>query len=148
VSELTARLRADLTAARKSQNKPLTLLLGTILADIANRALEQPGALAEGAVVEVIQRGIRRRREAAEIYAKAGRPELAAKETAEVAGLESYLPARASDDEIRAAVREAIAQGAAAMGAVMGRVLPRFQGTADRARVSTIARDELAKRAP
>jgi uncharacterized protein YqeY len=146
VTELTARLRADLTAARKAQNKPLTLLLGTILADISNRALEQPGVLPEKEVIEVIRRGIRKRREAADIYAGAGRAELAARETAEAVALESYLPAQAGDEELRAAVREAIAAGATAVGAVMGRVLPRFQGTADGARLSAIVREELSKR--
>ncbi len=60
--------------------------------------------------------------------------------------LEHYLPAAASDDEIRAAVAGAIASGAATIGAVMGQLVPKLQGRAEGARISAIAREELSRR--
>ena len=73
------------------------------------------------------------------------RDDLADKERAEVTMLEAYLPAAVSDDELRAAVRTAIAAGASQIGAVMGKVLPQFKGRADGSAINAIAREELSK---
>ena len=145
MSELLARLRNDLTAARKAQDKPATLLLGTVLADVKNREIELRREPADDDVRDVLRKAIKRRREAIDMYAAAGRPELAERERAEVAALERYLPAAASDEELRAAVRAAIAAGAADLGAVMGRVMPQFRARAEGARISSIAREELSR---
>jgi uncharacterized protein YqeY len=143
VSELLARLQRDLNAARKAQDKPLTLLLSTILSDVRNREIEAARALTDEDVVEVFRRGIKRRKESVEMYDKGGRGELAAKERQEVESLERYLPARPSDDEIRAAVRAAVAAGAGNVGAVMGKVMPQFKGRVDGGAINAIAREEL-----
>jgi uncharacterized protein YqeY len=79
-----------------------------------------------------------------EAYERGARADLVAKERAEIELLERYLPAQASPDVIRAAVRAAIASGAKNIGAVMGKVLPQFKGQAEGATVSAIAREELA----
>jgi uncharacterized protein YqeY len=144
--ELVARLRTNLAESRKARNKPLTLLLGTILADIQNRGIELGRDPTDDEVADVIRKGIKKRREALEIFSTAGRADLADKERSEVMWLEQYLPAQAGDDEIRAAVKDAIAAGASALGAVMGQVVPRFRGRADGARINAIAREELAAR--
>ncbi len=143
MSELLARLQRDLNAARKAQDKPLTLLLSTILSDVRNREIEAARALTDEDVVEVFRRGIKRRKESVEMYDKGGRGELAAKERQEVEALERYLPARPSDDEIRAAVRAAVAAGAGNVGAVMGKVMPQFKGRVDGGAINAIAREEL-----
>ncbi|HEU4720863.1 MAG TPA: GatB/YqeY domain-containing protein, partial [Gemmatimonadaceae bacterium] len=83
-------------------------------------------------------------RESIEMYA-GKRDDLAEKERAEVTILEAYLPASVSDDELRAAVRTAIAGGATQIGAVMGRVLPQFKGRAEGSTINAIAREELSK---
>jgi uncharacterized protein YqeY len=145
VSELIATLQNDLNAARKAQDKASTLLLGTVLADIKNRRIEVMRDLTDEDVREVLRKGIKKRRESIEIYDKAGRRELADRERAEVALLERYLPANVSDDELRAAVRAAIAAGASNIGAVMGTVLPRFKGRAEGSTINRIAREELSK---
>jgi uncharacterized protein len=147
VSALLARLQADLTTARKAQDKPRTLLLGTILADIKNRKIELRRDPTDEDVVEVLRKGIKRRRESIEAYDKGNRADLSDKERAEVTALEQYLPAQVSDDEIRAAVRAAIAAGAANIGAVMGKVIPQFKGRAEGGTINAIAREELAARA-
>lgn len=145
MADLHARMHDDLTASRKAQDKPLTLLLGTILADLKNRRIELRRDLSDDDVMEVLRKGIKRRRESIEMFDKGARPELAAKERAEVAVLERYLPAQVGDDELRAAVRAAIAGGATTMGAVMGKVNPEFKGRADGSRISALAREELAR---
>ena len=139
------RLQGDLNAARKAQDKPLTLVLGTILADVKNRRIELRRDPTDEEVIDVLRKGIKRRRESIDMYAKAGREELAAKERDEVTVLERYLPAAVSDDELRAAVRAAIAGGATNIGGVMGKVLPQFKGRAEGSQINAIAREELAK---
>jgi uncharacterized protein YqeY len=143
---LLDRLQADLNASRKSQDAPRTLVLGTVLADMKNRGIELRRDLTDEDVVEVLRRGIKRRRESIDAYTKAKRDDLAAKEAAETRVLEAYLPAEAGEDEIRAAVRAALAGGAATIGAVMGKVMPQFKGRAEGGTISAIAREELARR--
>jgi uncharacterized protein len=147
VSELIARLQSDLNAARKAQDKARTLLLGTILADVKNRRIELMRDLTDDDVREVLRRGIKRRRESIDMYEKGERRDLAERERAEVASLESYLPANVSDDELRAAVQAAIASGAKNIGAIMGKVMPQFKGRADGAAINRIAREELSRQA-
>jgi uncharacterized protein YqeY len=143
MSTLQSRLLSELTAARKGQDKAATLLLSSTLAEIKNRSIELKRDLTDEDVVDVVRRGIKKRRESIEIYEKAGRAELAAAERAEVALLEKYLPAQVGADEIRAAVRAAIAAGAGNVGAVMGKVMPQFRGRADGSTINAIAREEL-----
>lgn len=145
MSELQARLQADLNASRKAQDKPATLLLGTVLSDIKNRRIELKRDPNDEEVVDVLRKGIKRRRESVEMYEKGGRTDLAEKERSEVTALEKYLPAQVGDDELRAAVKAAIAGGATNIGAVMGKVLPQFKGRAEGSKISAIAREELGK---
>ena len=139
------RLQSDLNASRKSGDKDRTLLLGTTLSEAKNREIELKRALTDDDVVEVIRKGVKRRRESIEMYDKGGRPELAAREQAEAEALEAYLPAGASEAELRAAVRAAIAGGAKNIGAVMGKVMGQFKGRAEGGTINAIAREELAR---
>ena len=144
MSELQTRLQQELTASRKAQDKPATLLLGTTLSEVKNRSIELKRDLSDDDVIEVIRKGIKKRRESIDMYEKGGRTELAAKEKAEVGMLEKYLPAQVGADELRAAVRAAIAGGATNVGAVMGKVMPQFKGRAEGSAINAIAREELA----
>ena len=143
MSQLLARIQGDLTAARKAQDKARTLLLGTMLADLKNRRIEVLRDLTDEDVVEILRRGIKRRKESITMYEKGSREDLAERERVEVRLLEEYLPAQVGDDELRAAVRNAIAAGAGNVGAVMGKVMPQFKGRADGSRINAIAREEL-----
>ncbi len=145
MSELLARLQADLNASRKAQDKPATLLLGTVLSDIKNRRIELRRDPNDEEVVDVLRKGIKRRRESVEMYDKGGRTDLAAKERSEVVALEKYLPAQVDPSELRAAVKVAIESGATTIGAVMGKVLPQFKGRAEGSTINAIAREELGK---
>ncbi len=144
MSDLMARLQSDLNASRKALNKPATLLLGTIISDVKNRSIELRRDLTDDDVIEVLRRGIKRRRESIEMFTAGKRDELADKERAEVALLELYLPASIDPEEIRAAVRAAIAAGAANVGAVMAKVMPQFKGRAEGSTINAIVREELA----
>ncbi len=141
---LADRLRAAMNEARKQRDQARTLLLSTILSDIKNREIELKHAPTDDETAEVLRRGIKKRRESVEIYEKVGRTEAAATENAEIKALEAFLPAAVPPEEIRAAVREAIAGGAKDMGKVMGAVMPQFKGRADGKLVNQIVREELA----
>jgi hypothetical protein len=144
VASLPERLRAAMNEARKHRDQPRTLLLSTILADLKNREFELQHPPSDEETMEVLRRGIKRRREAADQYAAAGRSDRADAELAEVRALEQFLPAALDPEEIRRAVREAIAGGAKDVGKVMGQVMPRFKGRADGKLVNQIVREELA----
>jgi uncharacterized protein YqeY len=146
MSGLLARLQSDLTAARKRQDAARALVLGTLLADAKNRGIELRRDLTDDDVVEVLRKGIKRRKESIDAYTKAKRSDLAGREAAEVRVLEEYLPPQAAEEEIRAAVRAAVAAGATSLGAIMGQVVPQFKGRAEGGTISAIARDELARR--
>jgi uncharacterized protein YqeY len=137
-------LQVDLNAARKALDNPRVLVLGTIYSDAKNRKIEVRRDLTDDEVVDVLRKGIKRRRESIEMYA-GKRDDLADKERVEVTILEAYLPPSVSDDELRAAVRVAIAGGASQIGAVMGKVLPQFKGRAEGSTINAIAREELGK---
>jgi uncharacterized protein YqeY len=145
LSTLLTRLEGDLVSARKAQDRSRTLLLSTILADVKNRRIELRRDATDDEVADVLRKGIKRRRESVEMYTKGGRDDLAAKEREEAAAIEQYLPAQPSDDELRAAVRAAIAGGAANIGAVMGKVMPQFKGRAEGGAINAVAREELAR---
>jgi uncharacterized protein YqeY len=146
MSALFSKMQDELNASRKAQDKTRTLLLSTIISDVKNKKIELMRDLTDDDVVDVVRKGIKRRRESIEMYDKANRPELADKERAEAAALEKFLPAGVSDDELRAAVRAAIAGGATTIGAVMGKVLPQFKGRAEGGTINAIAKVELASR--
>lgn len=146
MSKLFEQLQFDLNASRKAQDKPRTLLIGTTVSEVKNRRIELRRDLTEDEVVEVLRKGIKRRRESAEAYTSAARPELAERELAEAEVLEAYLPAQADAEVIRAAVRAAIDGGATQIGAVMAAVMPQFKGRAEGGTINAIAREELARR--
>jgi uncharacterized protein len=141
---LADRLRAAMNEARKQRDQARTLLLSTILSDIKNREIELGQTPTDDETAEVLRRGVKKRRESVEAYEKAGRTDAAATEATEIKVLESYLPAAVPAEDIRAAVREAIAAGAQDMGKVMGAVMPKFKGRADGKLVNQIVREELA----
>ena len=145
MAELLARLQQELNAARKAQDKPLTLVLGTTISEAKNREIELRRDVTDADVVDVIRKAIKRRRESIEMYQNGGREDLAAKERDEAAALERYLPPQVDPEEIRSAVRAAIAGGASNIGAVMGKVLPQFKGRAEGGAINAIVREELAK---
>ena len=150
MSALKDQLRSDLTAAMKARDEIRTRTLRMALTSVTQEEVAGTSAreLSDDEVIKVLTREAKRRREAAEAFAAAGRDEQAAAERAEGAVLDAYLPAKLSDEEIAAAVAAAIdetgASGMAAMGQVMRVVTPRVAGRADGARVAAEVRRRLA----
>jgi len=132
-----------MNAARKAQDKGRTLVLGTILANLKNREIELRRPATDEEVLEVLRKGVKTRRESVEQYSAANRPELAEVELAQIGVLEEFLPPAVDPEEIRGAVRAAIAGGARDVGKVMGQVLPKFKGRADGKVINQIVREEL-----
>jgi uncharacterized protein YqeY len=137
------RLRAAMNEARKSRDPARTLLLSTILADLKNRELELNHPPSDDEAAEVLRRGVKRRRESVEMYIKGARQDLADVELAQIKILDEFLPAAVPPEEIRAAVKAAIAAGAKDLGQVMGKVMPQFKGRADGKLINQIVREEL-----
>jgi len=138
------RLRAAMNEARKSRNSARTLLLSTILADLKNSEIALGHEPSDDEASEVLRRGVKRRRESVEQYTKGNRLDLANQESAEIGMIEEFLPAAVPPEEIRAAVRAAIAAGSKDLGKVMGVVMPQFKGKADGKVINQIVREELA----
>lgn len=140
---LKDRLREDLNVARRNRDKARTLVLTTTLSELRNHEIELGRDATDEDVRVVVQRAVKRRREAAEQMRAGNREDLASKEDAEAALLADYLPAQLEADEVRAWVREAIAAGADNMGAVMGRIMPRIKGAFDGKEANRIVKEEL-----
>ena len=143
--ELKDRLQAELNSARKAQVKDRTLVLGTILASLKNREIDLRRPATDDEVIEVLRKGIKTRRESVEQYQAAGRQDLADKEAGEIRVLEEFLPPAVDPEEIRSAVRAAVAAGATDIGKVMAQVMPAFKGRVDGREINAIAREELQR---
>lgn len=143
--DLLERVQSAMTASRKAQSKDRTLVLGTLVSALKNREIELKRALTDDDAVEVLRRGVKTRRESIEQYDKAGRLELSAVEKFQIGVIEEFLPADVDPEEIRVAVRAAIAGGAADIGKVMGQVMPAFKGRADGKVINQIVREELQR---
>lgn len=144
---LKDRLLEDLKDAMRRGDDTARETIRLLRSALSYAEIEQRGALSPEAEVAVIQREIKRRREAMEQYERAGRTDRAAQEQAELAILQRYLPAMLSDDEIAVAAREVIAQvgaqGPRDVGKVMGPLMARLRGRAEGATVSRIVRELL-----
>jgi len=132
-----------MNAARKAQDKERTLVLGTILANLRNREIDLRRPATDDETIEVLRKGIKIRREAVEQYTAAGRSDLAEAEQEQIKVLEEFLPPAVDPEEIRAAVRQAIAGGVRDLGKVMSQVLPKYKGRVDGKVVNQIVREEL-----
>lgn len=150
-SALKQRLRSDLTAAIKGRDKVRSGTLRMVLSAITEAEVAGKTAvdLTDDQVLSVVIREAKKRREAEEAYASAGRDELAAQERAEAGVLTDYLPQPLTADEISAIVADAIAQtgaaelGARGIGKVMGVVTAQTKGKADGAAVAAEVRRQL-----
>jgi uncharacterized protein YqeY len=116
-----------------------------IISEVKNREIELRRDATDDDVVDVIRKGIKKRRESVELYGKAGRVDLLENEQREVTALEVYLPADVDPEELRAAVRTAMQGGAATIGAVMAQVMPQFKGRVEGGTINAIVREELAR---
>ena len=153
MATLKDTLKSDLTAAMKSGDETGRSTLRMALAAITNAEVAGDEAieLSDDQIIAVLQAEAKKRAEAAEIYAGAGRTEAEKKERDELAVLERYLPAAMGEDEIAAVVAEEVAAAAAAgnsgpkaMGAVVKAVRSRVGSSADGSLVAQLVKAALA----
>lgn len=144
------RLRGDLTAAMKARDEVRVRVLRMALTSVTREEVAGSAAreLDDDEILKVLTREAKRRREAAEAFAAAGRDEQAAAERAEGTILEGYLPAQLSDAElaelVAAAIKETGASDMRGMGQVMKTVTPQVAGRAEGSRVAAEVRRHLA----
>jgi uncharacterized protein YqeY len=146
---LIIQVTADIAAAMKAHDAARLSALRMLKTAIMNKEVEKNRALDATEDIQVVQAQVKQRRDAAEQFTAAGRHELAEKERAEIAILESYLPAAVPEAEIRDAVADAIretgAQSPKDMGKVMKAVQARFAGRPlDGKALSDLVRGALA----
>jgi len=153
---LAARINQDIVASMKARDAERTSTLRMVKTALKNKEIEKRQPLTEPEIQQVLTTLIKQRKESVEQFTKGNRPELAAKESAEITLIETYMPKAAGEDEIRAHVQQTIAEIAAKgaapgprdMGTVMKAVQVRIQAAgvrADGRQVSEIVKAELAK---
>jgi uncharacterized protein YqeY len=152
MSTLKDSLQSSLTDAIRARDEVTSATLRMALTAITNEEVSgsQARELSDEQVITVLSREGKKRREAADAYDAANRPELAARERAELVVLERYLPQQLTADEVDAIVQAAVAsvadqglEGGKAMGAVMKVVTPQVAGRADGAAVAAKVRAAL-----
>jgi uncharacterized protein YqeY len=146
---LSERLRDDLTAAMRSGDVLRRDVLRMATSAAYNLEKQQRRPLTDDEVLAVLTREVKTRRESVEAFRAGGREELAAKEEAEIAILQAYLPMALSEEELSALIDEALlATGAGSardLGRVMGWLAPRTRGRADGRHVSELVAQALAR---
>jgi hypothetical protein len=148
--ELKKQLRADLTASMKARDELRTRTIRMALTSVANEEVAGATAreLTDDEVLKVLTKEAKKRKDAAEAFAAAGRENQAAAERAEGEVLAAYLPAQLSDQDltqlVAAAIAETNATGMSAMGLVMKTVTPQVAGRAEGGRVAAEVRRQLS----
>ena len=145
---LSKQIVSDLTAAMKAQDASRTSTLRMVKAAMMNRQIEKGSELDDDDMQKLLRSLVKQRRDSIEQYEKAGRQELVDKEAAEIAVIETYLPAAASREEIEQAVMAAIAETGASsmkdMGGVMKAVQAALAGkNADGRTISEVVKSKL-----
>ena len=144
---LKERITEDMKSAMRAGQKERLATIRLALAAIKQREVDERISLDDGQVLAVLEKMIKQRREAVTQFQSGGRADLVAKENAEIALLQGYLPAQLSEVEIDALIASAIATTGAVsvkdMGKVMAVVKPQAQGRADMGALSARIRQKL-----
>jgi uncharacterized protein len=140
---LKSEIERELSNARKARDRLRTTVLSSTLSEIRNQEIADGAPADDETVRRVLTRALKQRREAAEQMRAGGREDLAEKEDREAEILSAYLPPPLGPDEVRAIVREILAEGPAEPGPVMGRLMPRIRGRFDGKEANRIVREEL-----
>ena len=147
---LKETLKSDLTEAIRSSNKVVSGTIRMVLTAITNEEVsgKEARVLTEDEIITVLSREAKKRREAAEEFAKANRPDKSAEEKAEGEVIAKYLPAQLSEEDIKKMIAAAVASTGAAgpgdMGKVMGAIKGQIAGKADGSLVSSLVKAALA----
>ncbi|HEU4866548.1 MAG TPA: GatB/YqeY domain-containing protein [Actinomycetota bacterium] len=153
MTSLKERIREDLTAAMRARDETAKATLRSVITAISKAEVsgKQQSTLNDDQVIGVIRSELGKRKEAAEIYDKAGRDELAAQERSEAEILSTYMPEEIGDEALAAIVAEEVAnarnagiEGPRAMGAVIKAVRERVGAAAEGSRISQVVKAALA----
>ena len=149
MSLLKDRITEDMKAAMRAKEADKLGTIRMLLAACKQREVDERIVLDDTAVVAIVDKLIKQRKDSIAAFQQAGRTDLVDKEAAELKVLEAYLPARLSADEVNAAVAALVAELGAAgpgdMGKVMGAAKARLAGKADMGQVSTAVKQALSK---
>ena len=144
---LTERLNNDMKQAMKDKDKVRLSVIRMVRTAIKNAEIDQQRTLSDDEVIAVLNREMKQRRDSLQAFESAGRQDLIEEVKQEIQILIDYLPAQMSEDEVRAVVREVIAEVGAAgksdMGKVMSALMPKVKGRADGKLVNQIVGQEL-----
>ena len=145
---LKERITEDMKAAMRAKDAERLGAIRLLTAAMKQKEVDERVELDDVAVVGILDKMLKQRKDSIDAFEKAGRTDLADKEKAEVLVLQGYLPARLSADEIAAEVRAIVAElsakGPGDMGKVMGAVKARLAGKADMGQVSAAVKAALA----
>jgi len=146
---LKDRITEDMKAAMRAKDAPRLLTIRGLLAALKQKEVDERIELDDAAVVGIVDKLIKQRRDSIAQFGAGGRTDLVDKETAELHVLEAYLPARLSAQEIAAQVGAIVAElgatGPGDMGKVMGTAKARLAGKADMGLVSAAVKQALAR---
>ncbi len=147
MTSLKERITDDMKTAMRAKEADRLSTIRMLLAAIKQREVDERITLDDAAVVAIVDKLIKQRKDSISQFGQAGRQDLVDKETAELAVLEAYLPARLDADQINAQVAALVAELGAAgpgdMGKVMGAAKQRFAGQADMGLVSAAVKRAL-----
>lgn len=144
---LKDRITEDMKAAMRAKDAARLGAIRFLQAAIKQKEVDERIVADDAAIVAIVEKLIKQRRDSIAQFEQAGRTDLVEKEKAELALLQGYLPQQASDAEIAAAVDAAIAEaggGMQAMGKVMAALKARLAGRADMAKVSALVKARLS----
>jgi uncharacterized protein YqeY len=145
---LKQQISDDMKAAMRAKETARLGAIRLLLAALKQREVDERIELTDADVIAIIEKMLKQRRDSIAQYEAAGRQELADVEKFEIGVLQTYMPQALSDEEIAAAVAEAIATTAAAgpqdMGKVMGLLKPKLAGRADMGKVSGLIKARLS----
>jgi uncharacterized protein len=145
---LKERITEDMKAAMRAKDAERLGAIRLLTAAMKQKEVDERIELDDVAVIGIVDKMLKQRKDSIEAFEKAGRQDLADKEKAEVTVLTAYLPARLSADEIAAEVQAIVAQlgakGPGDMGKVMGAVKAKLAGKADMGQVSAAVKAALA----
>jgi uncharacterized protein YqeY len=145
---LKERIQEDMKAAMRSGDKDRLGTIRLIMAAVKQREVDERITLDDTQVLSVLEKMGKQRRESIAQFQAGGRPDLVAKENAELAIINAYMPAPLADDELDALINQAISETGAAtikdMGKVMGVIKSKAQGRADMAAVGARIKARLS----
>jgi uncharacterized protein len=148
MATLKERITEDMKAAMRAKDSERLGAIRMLTAAIKQKEVDERVELDDAAVVGIVDKLLKQRKDSIEAFEKANRQDLVAKEKAEAAVLQAYLPARLSADEVAAEVKAIVAElgakGPGDMGKVMGAVKQRLAGKADMGQVSAAVKAALA----